>query len=121
MWPLITKEGNREILVADLDRQGLREKVGEPTIDDGEEWVYIGKFNHAWGVPLGRLLAIVGSVNEPVWKTVVVTFDTDGIVERIRVSTTSSSIIDARRHIFLMGVPIDLPGRQRAGREQEVP
>src|SRR6185437_11342928 len=79
---LIEPEGQREILAGRYDRERLRREVGPPTVDDGEEWVYLGKYEDTSGIGLDDLLAITASLYNPTWKTVVVTFDTH--VPRLR-------------------------------------
>jgi hypothetical protein len=113
-WPLLVRERQREILDGQYDRARLRQEIGSPTIDDGEEWIYVGKFLDSRVMPLDMLLAITASLNDPTWKTVVVTFDEKGIVQGIRVGSTESAIADAKKTGILFGVYYDRAGRARA-------
>lgn len=51
-------ESRAEILRERYDRERLRAAVGDPTIDDGEEWVYVGRFHHVRGMPFTMLLSV---------------------------------------------------------------
>ena len=113
-WKLIDRDRQREILANRYDRERLRREVGPPTVDDGEEWVYVGKYEDTSVVPLDMLMAITASVANPTWKTVVVTFDTHGVVESINVGSTESAIAERKKQGILFGVYYDRPGRVRA-------
>jgi hypothetical protein len=113
-WGLIDHDRQRQILDGHYGRARLRAEVGPPTIDDGDEWVYVGKYEDTTGVTAGMLMAITASLDDPVWKTVVVTFGPSGGVERINVGSTKSAIADGQRRGILFGVYYDRGGRVRA-------
>src|SRR5262245_42255560 len=66
-WKLIDRDRRAEILANRYDRERLRREAGPPTIDDGEEWVYVGKYEDTSGVPLDMLMGITGSLDNPTW------------------------------------------------------
>ena len=111
---LLEPDVQRKILAGRYDREMLRREVGPPSVDDGEEWVYLGKYEDTSAVGLDDLLAITGSLYNPTWKTVVVTFDTHGVVERIKVGSTESAIAERQKQGILFGVYYDRSGRVRA-------
>jgi hypothetical protein len=113
-WALIDKNRQHQILEGHYDRARLRQEVGPPTIDDGEEWVYVGKYEDMSGAAADMLMAITASLDNPAWKTVVVTFDRSGIAERIRVGSTESAIAERQKRGILFGVYCDRSGRVRA-------
>ena len=111
---LVDRDWQERILSEKYDRARIREAAGEPLIDDGEEWVYAAKFNDGWGIPLDMLLAIYASTNNPTWKLVVVTFDRQGIVERIRIASVQSSIAEYTPRRILFGIYFDREARLRS-------
>jgi hypothetical protein len=113
-WALVDPDSQRRIVEGHYDRARLRKEVGPPTIDDGEEWVYVGKYEDTGGLDAGMLMAVTASLDDPTWKTVVVTFDPKGIVERIRVGTTESAIAEQQKRGILFGVYYDRAGRIRS-------
>ena len=100
---LVDPDNQRRVLGRKYDRARLRREFGEPTIDDGEEWVYVGKCLDGWGMAAGMLFAVYGSMDNPAWKLVVVTFDRQGFVERVRVASADSSIAEYPPNRVLMG------------------
>src|SRR5690242_13768645 len=79
-WELISPDSQRRILGDHYDRHRLLKEMGPPAIDEGEEWVYVGKYEHSSGINAGMLMAITASLHNPVWKTVIVTFSPSGFV-----------------------------------------
>jgi len=69
-----------KVLEEKYDRVKLEQLAGKPAIDDGEEWVYLSKFEDEQVVALDMSVAIWASGLKPNWKVTVVTFDGNGIV-----------------------------------------
>ncbi|HEV8378997.1 MAG TPA: hypothetical protein VGP99_09120, partial [Tepidisphaeraceae bacterium] len=103
----------KRILDQKFDREKLEELAGKPTIDAGDEWLYVGKFEDWNGIPLDMLMAIYSSGPRPVWKTTVVTFDEAGFVSGIRTSTARSEIYQRKGWWTLMGINFDKHVRVR--------
>src|SRR5690349_17491918 len=82
------------IIAEKYDRAKLAALMGPPTIDDGEEWVYVSKFVDARVVPLDMIMAIYASEDKPKWKMTVVTFDEAGPVSRIQTTSVRSEIAE---------------------------
>ena len=100
---LVDPDYRRQVVSGKYDRERLRREFGEPAIDDGEEWVYVGKSLDGWGVAAGMLFAVYGNMDNPTWKMVVVTFDRQGLVERVRVASADSSIAEYPPNRVVMG------------------
>jgi hypothetical protein len=96
------------------DRARLRERFGAPSIEDAEEWVYVGKFGDTSGMTAGIPLAITATLDDPVWKTIVVTFSQGGLVEKVTIGSVSSAIADRQRRGIILGTYYDREGRMRA-------
>ena len=120
-WALLLPYEQDQFLREHYDRARLRERVGPPTIDDGEEWVYVGKFDESRGINADMLMAITATLDDPTWKMVVVTFGQDGAVERIRVTTLASSVGEQQRRGIILGVYYDRQGRMRTSPKPEEP
>jgi hypothetical protein len=116
-WGLLDPQTQRQVLTSRYDRARMRQDFGPPTKDDGVEWVYVGKFEDSSAVSLGMLMAATASLDNPVWKTIVVTFDQSGIVERIRVGSLESSVSERQRQTILFGTYHPRESRVRAATE----
>ena len=117
VWRLVDPKYQPEILSKKYDRAEVLAVAGNPTIDDGEEWVYVAKFKDGsgFGVPMDDEGFPIYATNfDPTWKTIVVTFDTRGKVERIRVGSVDSSIADIEPVGYLLGIGFHRPMRTRA-------
>ena len=118
VWRLVEPSNQKQILFEKYDRSRLREAAGDPTIDDGEEWVYVAKFedSNAFGVPLGEAdgFIIYATTFNPAWKVIVVTFDTQGKVQRIRIGSADSAVADMPPAGYFLGAGFYRPMRMRA-------
>jgi hypothetical protein len=113
-WALIDPDRQKQILREQYDRARLLKEVGPPNIDDGEEWVYVGKFQDTTGIEAGMLMAITASLDDPTWKTAVVTFSRSGVVEAVNVSSTPSAIAERQKRGILLGQYYNRDSRLRA-------
>ena len=102
-----------QIVDQKFDRVRLEELAGKLTIDAGDEWLYVGKFEDWNGADLGMLMAIYSSGPKPVWKTTVVTFDEKGFVSAVRTSSVRSEIYQRKGWWTLMGINFDKQVRVR--------
>jgi len=109
-WRLL--ESERQVLDQKVDRAKLEELAGKPTIDDGEEWVYVSKFTEGKVIPLDMLMAIYAT-EKPVWKITVVSFGEAGFVSSIRTETARSEISERPAEWTLMGVHMKKNVRER--------
>ncbi len=87
-------------------KEQLEHVAGKPTIDDGEEWIYVTKVEQNQGIPVDMLFAAYATGEAPVWKTTVVTFDLSGHVSMIATGSVRSRIAEDTRYGYIMGIPI---------------
>jgi outer membrane protein assembly factor BamE (lipoprotein component of BamABCDE complex) len=113
-WGLLVPETQKQIVRERYDRARLLKEMGPPTIDDGEEWVYVGKFEDTSAVNADMLMAITASLDDPTWKTIVVTFSPSGIVEQIGVTSSPSAVAERRKQGIFLGAYYNRGGRVRA-------
>ena len=113
MGRLTDTKWQKKIISDHYDRTRLREDVGNPTLDDGEEWIYLAKFEENGGIGVNMLFAIYASLDNPVWKMIVVTFNSSGTVERVRVATVDSSIAERTPRQIIFGIYSNRANRVR--------
>jgi hypothetical protein len=95
-------ESRVEMIHKGLDRAATREKLGPPTIEHGNEWVYVAKYRHVECVPFGLLFSIYDNRWEQ-WGTAVIKFDSTGHVASIRIGFVPSDAPDFPLYWTVMG------------------